>query len=253
MADSKILYTPTVNSAAKELLFGGVIWRCSFITNPYSEHKSQCQKLTTFMAKGVFLYHFAIFHRTLPIKVRWIFLDLSDTAPSVNPTQKGMPCYRDWVFILRYLFNMESEDQEKSSMIRYLFTSVTHVLQYIYYTHTLFNISTGGPTNRQHAMDLLVKAVNQLLVHLPSINDSDLMLIEAEAETLRPELPSAEFLSTSDRLFGVTISGRHTYYYHTFQYCPHSTQDGCENCQIAHTEHMTNTRSFLVETTPVTL
>ena len=243
-----MLYTPTVNSHGEEdALFGGVIWRCSFADRD-SDYPLFCRKVSTYFSRCIFLYHQAIFHRSLSFGVRWVCLDFQSNVPQNLSSQQNLPCYTDWSYIRSFLYEFTAAEKAESYRIRLLFSSFKNILHYIYHTYTLFQVTFGDSrSNRQRAMDLLVQTSQILLDSFSKLDVSDLLLIESYVSDLKPQKPCRRLAGVTSRLFSVTAGGGITFCYHTLQYCPHQ-DDGCEKCQKSHTDHMIQTKDFLLQT-----
>ena len=244
---SKLLYTPTANLKNETALFGGAIWRCSFMTEADVDRRKCCLQLTQFFSRVVFYYHNVIYHRDVKLNFRWVVLDYG--VP--NPTTSAL-CYTDWNFIIKFLKESTQEQKEDSSELRKLFGAYLHILKTIYYSHSLFLIRDGGFSNRQTALDLLVQVAGVLLQGVNYLDITEILVMEQMTLELKPALIGKVYPFISERRFDFTIPGGVSYLYHTFQYCAHSKGRSCESCQNNHTAHKEHTRQFLASTHPST-
>ena len=240
---SKLLYTPTVNSRAEAALFGGVIWRSNFISD--DDRRKCCINLTTVMSRVVFYYHNVIFRREIKLPYRWVVLDFD----SVSPITSAL-CYSDWKYIIEFFVTSPGHDGATPSNLRQLFGAFLHIISTVYYSQTLFVVRTGGLTNRQTALDYLIQVSKHLLTHLPSLELTEVLAMEYLLLELKPSKVGNPCSLISERRFDFQVPGSVTYLYHTFQYCIHSTETVCDYCKQTHTAHKDHLRQFLSSVHP---
>lgn len=245
---SKILFTPTKNNSCPENLFGGVVWRSSFIKQPDSDFRRPCAKLTTLVSKMVFYYHQSIFRRDVDLQLRWITFDFSPSVIRHLQAQRCMPCFVEWEYLVKFATHFTPIEQETSSEIRTVFYSFVRILRFIHSRGTLFLIRLNQFSNRQQAMDLLVQVASLILNNLSHLTISDTLCLEEAMRAIKPMDVVKDYPSVTERAFDFVLSGDSTYYYSTYQLCPHDNDKGCTNCQITHTDHMSHLRSFLAST-----
>lgn len=248
MSQSKILYTPTRNASCPGNLFGGLIWRSKFVSDPNSNFYRPCARFTNIASRVIFYYHYAIFRRNLSFPFRWVTFDFIRNVPNPPAGQRGMPCYVEWSFLIRYLDEFSESEQKTSSKILMLSTSLVRIIHFVYTNNTLFLIRRGPHSNRQSAMDLIIRVFSLILANFDQLNASDALSVEERMRSIRPKELGFRTERISERNFSFVISGDVTFYYHTYQYCPHNGEKVCEECNTTHTDHMIHARTFLSST-----
>ena len=240
---SKLLYTPTVNQHDETSLFGGLIWRCNFISD--SDRRRCCLNLTKVMARVIFYYHNVIFRREIKLDYRWVVIELDNQASNTS-----VLCFRDWKYIVEFFTKYSVSEMETSSNLRLLFGALLQILKTIYYSHTLFLVRTGGPSNRQNALDLLIQVSKHMLSKLTALELTEVLTMEHLLLELKPSQVGKQYDFISERRFDFQVPGSVTYLYHTYQYCSHSNERTCDNCKNNHTAHKDQLRHFLASIHP---
>lgn len=248
MSLSKVLYTPTANSACEGNLFGGVVWRCNLVDREDHVRKIPYMKLTKIASRAVFYYHQAVFRRELKFNLRWVVLDFTDRSVTRRSTQTHLLCHSAWLYLFHFFTDFPTSEQLKSDNLRKLLTNMITILECIYQTGTLFLVRTSPRSDRSTALNLLVQAANFVLANTSKITEFDAGILDSMIEEVRPKHLGTQIPYVTGRAFYHVIVGQTTYYYHTYQYCPHAVNDGCPDCRIAHTQHMAHLKRFLINT-----
>ena len=245
---SKILFTPTVNSANKDVPFGGVIWRCNEVTSNDQERKVPCMKFTKLFSRMIFYYHCAIFHRQIDLKLRWVVIEFTTETLRKLSSQTHLLCHSSWLYLYQFFNEFTQEDRERSEFLRRLLSDLVRIVKCVYQTGTLFLVRLSSRSDRQVAMNLLIQTATFIFAHMDKISNFDAGILDSMLEEISPKQLGNVFPMVTGRAFYHVFPGQTTYFYHTFQYCPHLVEDGCPECRISHTQHMAQTRRFLTTT-----
>lgn len=247
---SKILYTPTTNVTDRSSPFGGLVWRSHFVTDTYSDQKILCARVTNFVARIVFYYHQQVYHRDLKSLFRWMVLDFSDEMNPMFRCQQNMPCFQEWLCVVHFFKDFPALECRDSSRLTELLCSFLKIIRFMYGSSTLFLIRTERLSDRQNAMNLLIRTANAFLQLVTYLTTSDVDQISDLVRKLRSKTLGKHDPCVSSRSFQIVIPGDSTYFYHTFQYCKHLNRSICSSCHELHTNHMTHMRGFLTTTHP---
>ena len=248
MSFSKLLYTPTANQACANNLFGGVIWRCCEVDQPDHDRRVPCTKLTKIVSRAIFYFHQAIFHRHINFNLRWVVLEFTDRSRNLMSTQTHLLCHGSWFYLVQFFQDFPPAEQVRSENLRLLLSNFVKIIKCIYQNSTLFLVRLSPRSDRSTAMNLLLQAAAFVMTHTSHISTFDAGLLDSMLEEIKPKQLGSKFPTVTGRSFHHTIPGQTTYFYHTFQHCPHLVEDGCPDCRIAHTRHMAQMKRFLIDT-----